>query len=186
MKITHQSDEVLLLGLREGKRQALEFIYSAYWPMIANFVRSHHGSPEEAEDLYQEGIITLYEQVRNGKFSMASSIKTYLYAICRNKWLSKLKTKVSVTDLEEHLFQIPTEEADVAAPYVDEAAIKLAIEDLGEPCRTIMVGYYFQKLSLDDLAENLNYSNANVAKQQKFRCVERLKKKFLHSPEYNT
>ena len=152
--------------------------------MIANFVRLHNGSPEEAEDLYQEGIITLYEQVQNGKFSMASSIKTYLYAICRNKWLDKLKTKVPVTDLEEHVFQVPTEE-EVAGPAVDEAAIKLAIENLGEPCRTIMVGYYFEKLSLDELAENLHYSNANVAKQQKFRCVERLKKKFLHSPEYN-
>ncbi|MDQ4141265.1 MAG: sigma-70 family RNA polymerase sigma factor [Bacteroidota bacterium] len=183
MKITYQSDEVLIQGLQKGSRQALEFIYSAHWPMIANFVRLNNGSEEEAEDLYQEGIIALYEQVRKGDFNMGSSLKTYLYAICRNKWLSKLKKQVPVTDLEEHLHQIPTEEPNLDAPYVDEAALKLAIEGLGEPCRSVIIGYYYHKLSLEQLAETLNYSNANVAKQQKFRCVERLKKKFLQSAE---
>ncbi|MDQ3291376.1 MAG: sigma-70 family RNA polymerase sigma factor [Bacteroidota bacterium] len=181
MKITYQSDEVLIQGLQNGSRQALEFIYSTHWPMIANFVRLNNGSPEEAEDLYQEGVITLYEQVRKGNFTMGSSLKTYLYAICRNKWLTKLKKQVPITDLEEHLHQIPTEETDTDVPFVDDAALKLAIEGLGEPCRSVIVGYYYHKLSLEQLADNLNYSNANVAKQQKFRCVERLKKKFLHS-----
>ncbi|PSR53064.1 RNA polymerase subunit sigma-70 [Adhaeribacter arboris] len=180
MKITHQSDEVLIQGLQIGSRQALEFIYSTYWPMIANFVRLNNGSPEEAEDLYQEGVIILYEQVKKGNFSMNSSLKTYLYAICRNKWLSKLKKQVPITDVEEQLQQIPMEEPAMDTPYVEEAALKQAIESLGEPCRSVIVGFYYHKLSLEQLAADLNYSNANVAKQQKFRCVERLKKKFLH------
>jgi RNA polymerase sigma factor (sigma-70 family) len=182
LKITYQSDEVLIQGLQNGSPKALEFIYSTYWPMIANFVRLNHGNLQEAEDLYQEGIITLYEQVRKGNFQMSSSLKTYLYSICRNKWLSKLKKQVPITDLEEHLQQIPAEEPIAETPYLDEVALKLAIEGLGEPCRTVIVGYYYHKLSLEQIAESLNYSNANVAKQQKFRCVERLKKKFL--PEH--
>lgn len=181
MKITHQSDEVLLSGLQQGNRQSLEFIYSTYWPMIANFVRLNNGNAQEAEDLYQDGIITLYEQVRKGNFHMTSSIKTYLYAICRNKWLGKLKRKVPITDIEEQLQQIPSEEAETDAPDIDDADIKQALEGMGEPCRSIIVGYYYHKLSLEQLAATLNYASANVAKQQKFRCVERLKKKFLHS-----
>lgn len=181
MKITHQSDEVLVSRLQQGDNQALEYIYSAYWPMVANFVRTNNGSPQEAEDLYQEGIITLYEQVRKGNFNMASSIKTYLYAICRNKWLGKLKKQVPVTDVEEQLQQIPAEEPDTDAPYVDDAAVKQALDGMGEPCRSIIVGYYYHKISLEQLAAKLNYASANVAKQQKFRCIERLKKKFLQT-----
>lgn len=147
--------------------------------MIANFVRLNKGSQQEAEDLYQEGIITLYEQIKKGNFAMSSSIKTYLYAICRNKWMSKLKSRIPVTDVYESLEQIPVEEAHTGSPLPNELEIKGAIEKLGEPCRTLLVGYYFHKLSLEQLAGKLNYASANVAKQQKFRCIERLKKQFL-------
>jgi RNA polymerase sigma factor (sigma-70 family) len=179
LKIAYQSDEILIAGLQEGDRQALEYIYSVYWPMIARFVRLNNGSPQEAEDLYQEGVITLYEQVRKGDFYMSSSLKTYLYAICRNKWLGKLRKKVPVIDIEDHLQMTPAEEDTPDIPDVDEAALKQEIERLGEPCRTIIIGYYYHKLRLEQLAGKLNYASANVAKQQKFRCVERLKKKFL-------
>lgn len=175
----YQTEEVLILALRDGDKQALEFIYSSYWPMIANFVRLNKGTHQEAEDLYQDGIITLYEQVVKGNFQKASSLKTYLYAICRNKWLSKLKARIHITDIREFENYLPADEAKSDAVLPDEQDIKAAIEQMGEPCRTIVLGFYFHKLSLEQLAKKLNYASDNVAKQQKFRCMERLKKQFM-------
>jgi RNA polymerase sigma factor (sigma-70 family) len=175
---SYPSEQELILALGEGKKQALEYIYSTYWPMIANFVRTNQGSQHEAEDLYQEGIITLYEQVRSGAFQGNSSLKTYLYAICRNKWLNKLKSKIHITDIPEFVSDMPDEESQHTTLLPDDADIKKAIDELGEPCRSILTGFYFHKYSLEQLAEQMGYASDNVAKQQKFRCIERLKKRF--------
>jgi RNA polymerase sigma factor (sigma-70 family) len=176
---TYPSEEVLILGLQRGDKQALERIYSAYWPTIAQFVRLNKGSEQEAEDLYQEGILAFYEQVRKGSFQMNCSIKTYLYSICRNKWLSQLRAQKHVTDIEEYREILAQEETDNSLPLPNESEIRQAIEGLGEPCRTILLDFYYHHMSLEQVAEQLHYANANVAKQQKFRCVERLKKRFL-------
>jgi RNA polymerase sigma factor (sigma-70 family) len=177
---SYQSDQELILALGEGNKKALEFIYSTYWPMVANFVRTNQGSQQEAEDLYQEGVITLYEQVKNGAFQGNSSLKTYLYAICRNKWLNKLKSKIHITDVQEFVSDMPDETSQDTQLLPDEAEIKKAIDQLGEPCRSILTGFYFHTYNLQQLAEKMGYASDNVAKQQKFRCMERLKKLFLN------
>jgi RNA polymerase sigma factor (sigma-70 family) len=175
----YRSEEILILDLQKGDRQALEWIYRTYWPMIVHFVRLNKGTQQEAEDLYQESILTLYEQVRKGNFRMNSSIKTYLYSICRNKWLSQLRVQKNVTDIDEYREEIAEEDAESDLSLPNDSEIRKAIEGLGEPCRTLLTGFYYHKLSLEQLAEQLNYASTNVAKQQKFRCVERLKKQFL-------
>jgi hypothetical protein len=51
---------------------------------------------------------------------------------------------------------------------------------LKEPCHTLLIGFYYQRMSLEQLAKELHYASANVAKQMKFRCLERLRKKLGH------
>ncbi len=75
--------------------------------------------------------------------------------------------------MEEYREQPAEEESEEYLALPNEAEINQAIENLGEPCRTILLHYYFHQLSLERIAEQLHYANANVAKQQKFRCVER-------------
>ena len=51
--------------------------------------------------------------------------------------------------------------------------------DLGEPCSELIKDFYINKLSMEQIAEKFGYTNADNAKTQKYKCLQRLKKIFF-------
>jgi RNA polymerase sigma factor (sigma-70 family) len=149
--------------------------------MIFHFVWLNKGQQEEAKDLFQDGIIILLDKLRDPSFNIQYTLKTFFYSICRNQWLKRWRNKkhFTVMDSEEYLANIP-EPVEEKSDLPEDEQIYQAIEQLQGPCYTLLIGYYYEKLKLEQLAQALHYSTANVAKQRKFRCLERLKKMFLH------
>ena len=58
-------------------------------------------------------------------------------------------------------------------------AMEKAIGSLGEPCKSLLEAYYFQKKSMHEIAAGFGYTNADNAKNQKYKCLMRLKKIFF-------
>jgi RNA polymerase sigma factor (sigma-70 family) len=54
-----------------------------------------------------------------------------------------------------------------------------AINNLGEPCKSLLEAYYMEKKSMQEIAANFGYTNADNAKNQKYKCLMRLKKLFF-------
>jgi DNA-directed RNA polymerase specialized sigma subunit len=54
-----------------------------------------------------------------------------------------------------------------------------ALQQLGEPCKTIMEDFYINNRSMQDICERFGYTNADNAKTQKYKCLQRLKKLFF-------
>ena len=50
---------------------------------------------------------------------------------------------------------------------------------LGEPCKTLLEDFYIQDLSMQTITEKLGYTNADNTKNQKYKCLMRLKKLFF-------
>lgn len=176
------SDQELVRELQQGDKKAMEYLYGQYWPMIAHFVWLNHGRQEEAEDLFQEGIIILYEKLRNKDFILQYSLKSYLYGICRNRWLKGLRDRkiITIRDSAEFLENIPEIKEEEEATLPDDEELELVVAQLKEPCLSLLIGFYYKRMSLEQLARELHYASANVAKQMKFRCLERLRKKLGH------
>lgn len=174
------SEEALLTALKKNDNEALKYIYKSYWPMISQFIIRNSGTRDDAEELYQEGIIALYEKVKANDFVLKCSLKTFIYSICRNKWLYKLRSRKPLLDIEQHI-EVLREDADQDenAEFPNDTEIRQAISSLGDPCHSLLIGFYYHKLSLEELRQQLNYASMGVAKQQKFRCIERLKKMFM-------
>lgn len=175
------SDERILSALKERDESAINYVYQTYWPMVLQLVKTNSGSAAEAKDLYQDGIMDFLEKVWQDNFMLTCKIRTFIYSICRNKWLYQLRGRKKFIDMEEYIeFEKPAEqEPEEASDLPDDNQLLHAINTLGEPCRSLLVGYYYEKLSMEQLAQKLNYKSVNVAKQQKFRCKDRLKHAFL-------
>jgi RNA polymerase sigma factor (sigma-70 family) len=175
------SDDRILSALKERDESAINYIYQTYWPMILQLVKTNNGSTAEAKDLYQDGMLDFLEKVWQENFILTCKIRTFIYSICRNKWLYQLRGRKKFIDMEEYIAcESPQqEEQEEAAGLPDDTQIMQAINKLGEPCRSLLVGYYYEKQSMEQLAQKLNYKSVNVAKQQKFRCKDRLKHAFL-------
>ena len=59
------------------------------------------------------------------------------------------------------------------------AMMEKAIGSLGEPCKSLIEAFYIQKRNMQDIANQFGYTNADNAKNQKYKCLMRLKKLFF-------
>ena len=181
------TDDALIAAIRSGDERALAHLYRLHWPMVSHFVLQNSGSEDDAQDVYQEGVMVFYEKVRDGSLELSCQIKTYLYAVCRRLWLKRLTSRsrfgVRLLDDEEHGPHLNTgaEEDVLAAEEQDRrfATMSEALTHLGEPCRSLLEGFYLLDKSMQDLTAEFGYTNADNAKNQKYKCLVRLKKLFF-------
>ena len=176
------TDQQLIEGMRENRNAAFNHIYKNVYPSIQALIKRNSGSEENARDIFQEAMIIFYEKVLSTDFELTASVQTYLYAVSRNLWLKYLrdnKREIPV-DLQDHKSENLMREEN---PFFKNDRVNTLtksvhqyLDKLGNPCRKILIYYYYFKLSMDAIAERLGYSNANSVKSQKYKCIERLKK----------
>lgn len=157
--------------------------YKMYFGSIHHFIIRNGGDEQEAKDVYQEGIIVLYEKIREHKLELTSSLKTFLYSICRNLWLKQLVRKERFTGkIEEHQEFIKAIDEDIHEQEVEMnqyAQMKKALDLLGEPCKTLITDFYIKNLNMQEITEKFGYTNAANSKNQKYKCMNRLKRYFF-------
>src|SRR5215469_5329986 len=175
------NEQDLLEGLASNDRKAIEAIYRQHYNMVQSMILANSGYPDDARDIFQEAMIVLYEKVSSGSFELNSQLKTYLYSVCRRLWLKRLnqlqRVSPEVEGLEE---RIPVEE-DLEKHEQrnrDFIMMEQAMNSLGEPCKSLLEAYYLDKKSMVEIAGDFGYTNADNAKNQKYKCLMRLKKIF--------
>jgi len=186
-KVLYFSDEALLEGIRNEEETALAYLYKLHYPMILHFVQNNSGTDDEAKDIYQEAIIVFYEKVREQQLELNCQIKTYLYSICRRLWLKRLalKNRFSGMVMDSDAFiQVEEEVAESEEKELKFQKMGDALVLLGEPCKTLLEDFYLQDLSMQSITEKFGYTNADNTKNQKYKCLMRLKKLFFTL--YNT
>lgn len=172
------TDQELLQWLRLGRQEAYQRLYQLHYPMVRFLVIQNSGSTEEADDVFQDGLMVLLNKVRNGEFQLTASLKTFIYAVCRNIWLKRLKEKgkTKLIDFEQPI-ELPTEEEQ---PVEDNDVIvqqlRVCLEAIGDSCRKILERFYYFRMSMEEIAAELGYTNADNVKNQKYKCILRLRK----------
>jgi len=183
LKDSTPTDSEVILGILNNSEAALKKLYTAYFPMVLQLIINNNGNADDAKDIYQEAIIVLYNKVKAGDFELSSKLKTYIYSICRRLWLKRL-TQINryggdIRDFQEFL---PIEEEEVEQHNdrnIQFNKMDSALKLLGEPCKTIMEDFYIHDRSMQDICERFGYTNADNAKTQKYKCLQRLKKLFF-------
>jgi RNA polymerase sigma factor (sigma-70 family) len=176
------TDNEAILGILNNSESMLKRIYIAYFPMVLQLVMSNSGNEDDAKDVYQEAIIVLYNKVKAGDFELSSKLKTYIYSVCRRLWLKRLnqmsRYSGNIHDFQEYL---PVEEDLISHEEKDIQFNKMegALGELGEPCKTIIEDFYIKNRSMQEICEKFGYTNADNAKTQKYKCLQRLKKLFF-------
>jgi RNA polymerase sigma factor (sigma-70 family) len=153
--------------------------------MILNFILNNNGSYDEAKDIFQEAMITLYQKAKSESFVLTSQIKTYLYSICRRLWLKRLQQLGKTTNGVENYDTVVVED-DMEIHERRNAELGImdrVLNSLGEPCKSLIEAFYIEKKSMDQIALSFGYTNADNAKNQKYKCLMRLKKLFFS--QYN-
>lgn len=178
------TDREVVLGILNNSEEALNKLYVGYFPMVLQFILNNNGNEDDAKDVYQEAIIVLYNKIKSGNFELSSKLKTYLYSVSRRIWLKKLaqqsKKTNNISDFENVL--VVDEDMELHEQKdMQFSKMKISLEGLGEPCKTIVEDFYIHNLSMQDICEKFGYTNTDNAKTQKYKCLQRLKKIFFQS-----
>lgn len=178
----YQNEQDLLKGLALGDKQTIEIIYKDHYNLIQSLILNNNGSADDAKDIFQEAMIVLYEKVRSGRFELNCQLKTYLYSVSKRLWLKKLSTNNRFVSTGVELEQSFSVEEEVEAHERRDAEFDMmekAIASLGEPCKSLLEAYYLNKQNMQVIAAAFGYTNADNAKNQKYKCLVRLKKIFF-------
>ena len=182
------NEQLLLKGLAANDTKAVETIYKNNFNTIQALIINNNGTYDDARDIFQEAMITLYEKSKSQDFTLTSQISTYLYSVCKRLWLKRLQhqSKNYVHALSESVEEtVPVEEdIDLLERRNAEFSImERALNSLGEPCKSLLEAFYIQKKDMSAITEMFGYTNADNAKNQKYKCLMRLKKLFF--AQYN-
>lgn len=175
-------EKALLAGMARNDRKAIETIYKENYNMVQSLIINNSGSSDDAKDIFQEAMIVLYEKVRSGTFELNCLIKTYVYSVSRRLWLKRLQQMnhyVPALEGLQETVQVEDEIAENERIDSEFQVMEKAISSLGEPCKSLLEAYYLERKNMQDIALSFGYTNADNAKNQKYKCLVRLKKIFF-------
>ena len=172
-------------GLEEGNDTAIRELFVRYGKDCISFLQrySKDCSPQLAEDLMMDGMLTLIAKARKGDLPPLRNLRNYLFTICKNlllKHLERQKNTLSYKKEEKEIYAAYLRSyPQNLKPAVEPGSwdlVKKGIASLGSKCQDILQMFYFEKLSMKTIASRLNYTDAKVAKSSKARCLAQLKK----------
>ncbi len=170
-------DARILERIRCGDEAALVELYRSNRRPVTAFVTRNSGTADDAEDLLQEALIVFWERVRGGRFESTAAVNTFIYATVRNMWLRRL----AATRREARTGDDPDGQPDPASSPLEAmignertAMVRKALETLGDPCRTLLLLFYWEELSMEEIATRMGFANAETAKSKKYQCKKAL------------
>ncbi len=180
------NEQLSLRGLANNDSKAIDTIYKDNFNMVQVFILNNNGSYDDARDIFQEAMITLYEKAKSESFVLTCQIKTYVYSVCRRLWLKRLQQMgrfVAQTESMEETVPVEEDLEIHEKRNADFAIMERALGSLGEPCKSLLESYYIHKKGMTEISAEFGYTNADNAKNQKYKCLMRLKKLFF--AQYN-
>lgn len=163
----------VLAGIGSGDGRHVARLYELYRVEFVGYARRCFSLGEaDAEEIYQDSFIALYENVKQGRLTQLTvSLKTYLFRIARNKILNARRDAAGKSG-ELHDALPATGNDDWAAR---QEMVYHTVQQMQEPCSTVLTLYYWERRSMEEIAREMNYAGAQVAKNRKLACMRKLK-----------
>ena len=89
------------------------------------------------------------------------------------------QNRFTLSEAHEEVIAVDDETEEHEKRNTEFSMMEKAMGSLGEPCKSLLQAFYLQKKSMQDIASNFGYTNAENAKNQKYKCLMRLKKLFF-------
>jgi len=178
-------DSKLLDAVRNGDEHALAELFQKNRRPITSLVLRNQGTEDDAEDILQEALVVLWEKIRSGSFEYQAKLSTYIYGTAKNIWLRRLAQRRREFPAANDDFETATEDPTPLEKLENNersTAVQRAMEQIGNPCRDILLLYYWEEQSMEEIALKLGFANADTVKSKKYQCkkmLERLVKKAL-------
>ena len=185
--VLHYTDEAIIAGLKACNILVINYIYKQSYPQIRYMVASNSGSKMDAEDLFQDALVVIYQKIAAKCLHLTSSFNTFMYAICRNLWLQSLTKRRNNWEFKDN-----HEMADFPAINDNQERIEdeekyrlfqqhfLKLNAIDQK----VLNLFLAKTSLKEVTRIMGYKSPNYAKFRKYICKEKLKNAIINDPQF--
>ena len=182
------SDAELLANLQSGNNMgdSIRAIYRDHFEQLSWFVINNSGNRLDAEDVFQEVVVGFIDAVQKNKFRGESSIRTFLYAMNKFAWLNELKKRGRTVEREFSYEKGQDKNEPDASQFIvrQEARTQVMkiVDHLGETCKKILLMFYYENLSMKEIAQKTEYETEQVVRNKKYKCLKQLEQMLNEQP----
>lgn len=180
-----QDNAMLINGIIKGDTLTLKNFYKDTMVYIKRYILENSGNTEDVEDVFQDGLILLYQKLKADVLELKVPIKTYFYAICKNIWRNKMrkKAKLILTDTLCYFEKrSDTTLLETIENNEQEYLYKKHFQQLSPDKRNILK-LFFEGKSMKEIAATTGYSEQYVRKK-KFEIKKELMIRIEQDPYY--
>ena len=161
------------IGFQTNDQQVIASFYEKFQSNFKRSLISKFSIPDDdlLADVYQDTIIRLWENIQRARITLdnlTSDLTGYLFGIGENVLRERLRKQ------KEILIEDLPESPDVGNDILQDE-IKGVVEAMDKPCAPLLLKFYWEGYSMDEIAIQLGYANANSTKTQKNKCMNKLK-----------
>ena len=149
--------------VKSGQTNHFSYIVEKYQDIVFSIALKVLRNREDAEEMAQESFIKAYKSLHT--FKGTAKFSTWLYRITYNNCISEVRKKkqyfISTDDIE---VKDDSEEFDLDGIPAENRAkyVKAALEKLPEEEYTLVLLYYFEEQSIDEVSKVTKLSASNT------------------------
>jgi len=152
---------------QSAQRQELFIsLYKKAFPIVVKYISRMGGSFDEAKDVFQDALVAFYEKSRA---SALDNDTAYLVGTAKNLWLKRYRQSNQ---------NVPLNDIDLSDEEIDTPSnnrLMRFLETAGNKCMELLKGFYYDQLSLAEIADEFGYSGVRSATVQKYKCLEKVR-----------
>lgn len=176
--------------VKSGDKEAFSHVVDNYSDMVYTICLRMLNVDADAADAAQEVFVKVFRSIAS--FREKSKFSTWIYRIAYNHCISEIRKKVKIIDMVEDL---PDQEVnqdeknglDLLSGEERKHYLKLAIESLGETDAVVVSLFYYDELSLEEIAEVTGLTSSNIriklhrSRKRMYQVLQNYLKKELNS-----
>ncbi len=180
------SELVEAISEKDMLEQAILQLYQDHAAITRSFIMGKGGTEQDADDIFQETVVSFIDTVQKGKFKQESGIRTFLISISKHLWYNEIRRKQRAGNREKlYETERDPEEAGITEVIQDrelKQQLNQLLLELGESCRKILELFYYENLSMKEIVSHLHYENEQVVRNKKYKCLQQLTEKMKQNP----
>lgn len=153
----------------------VESIYREAFPRVARILHNLGADLPAARDVFHDAMVIYLEKIRDHRLPPDVTPTQYLAGIARITWFKRCKEHRHIGDSTE-VENLIAEEPP-ADPEKKYRLLWEQVQAAGASCMRLLQAFYYEGLSMRDIAEKFNYRSTHSATVQKYKCLEKLREK---------
>jgi len=183
MKTLENKD--IIIGIKKRDSHTIRYLYKTCYPDIRSLVLANKGTSQDAQDLFQDALLIIYQKIVALNLNINCAFRTYLFSVCRLMWLRELEERRNQGQNYEYsdTFSGNINEDINTLETLKMRIYKKHFDELNKECQEVLK-MYFNGVPMEDICSKMGYQSVQIAKDKKYRCKKSLMTKIYNNPVY--